>query len=181
MAELPKRLLAGLITLAGLCLAGDAGAATLDQSEPRIVFENGGRIVSMKADGSGRKVLTRRKRAPVAYPWDVSHDSEPEVSVNGESLLFLRTQFGKDRQQVVVSDREGNSQRVVYSSRLSPSRTRWVDLYSPIFTPDDGIMVVKSALIEGKRGNYGQDWIVIMNRNGGERKVRRWARHAQIM
>ncbi|MDQ2623359.1 MAG: hypothetical protein M3Y45_10030, partial [Actinomycetota bacterium] len=57
-----------------LLLTGAAPATALTPPPPpekaEIVFSNGGRIVSIQADGSERTVLTRKYARPRSSEWD---------------------------------------------------------------------------------------------------------------
>ncbi len=81
-----------LIAVLGLALLGVGPAGALsppsaaDQAE--IVFANGGRIVSIKADGSDRRVLTRKGNS-AGVLW-TDRDSAPTVSPDGQVILFSR-------------------------------------------------------------------------------------------
>ena len=83
-------LFAAALLLAAFLLAADRAAAIPPEQLPAatIVFENGGRIVSIKADGTGRKVLTPR-RAKTMIETGI-RDSDPAVSPDGQTVLFSR-------------------------------------------------------------------------------------------
>lgn len=128
-----------LVLAAAAFAAPTSALSPLPPQKAEIVFSNGGRIVSIKADGSQRKVLTRRDKAPVHDPWDRNHDSSPSISPDGGSLLFLRTFMGKGARQVImVAGRDGGSPRAVVTRRTSPSKGVGVDLSGPVWSRADG-------------------------------------------
>ena len=76
--------------LAALCLLAAGPAEGLSPPVPvkaTVYFSNGGRIVSMKADGSERTVLTRKSARPRNT---IFGDRMPEVSPDGQQIVFLR-------------------------------------------------------------------------------------------
>ena len=97
-----------------------------------IVFENGGRIIAMKADGSERRVLTHPGgRNPFMIDGEiVANDSVPSISPDGSKLVFLRGGWSKSRNrtafQVVVANRDGSGKRVIWASKnLIPIELQW--------------------------------------------------------
>ena len=166
-----KKVLVAVVAVTTLALVANASAAVPDPAMSGIVFENGGRIVSIKADGSGRKVLTRKNQEPVAYPWDVGNDAEPEVSPDGSKLLFVRTQFGKNRQQVILANIDGSNARTVFSTRMYMKRGRDVSLHSPVFMPGGGIAMLYSTSHIMRRSSVFRDAILTIRQDGsGSRK-----------
>ncbi|MCB0870616.1 MAG: PD40 domain-containing protein [Solirubrobacterales bacterium] len=95
--------------------AGSASALTPAPDTAEILFENGGRIVSIKADGSDRTVLTRKK-AWVGQPWGMS-DSGPTVSPDGSKVIFGRYYDGFEDgivDGVMVMNRDGSDIHRLY-------------------------------------------------------------------
>lgn len=90
-------LLAGALMVA---LPSQASAEPPPDAESRVVFSNGGRIVSVDSNGSARKVLTRKGK-PVANSFDFfegpeRYDRFPKISPDGSEVLFFRqTDFGE--------------------------------------------------------------------------------------
>lgn len=91
-----------LVALTSNTLTSAAAVSPHPSEKAGIVFSNGGRIVSIKADGSDRKVLTRKKAldgGPIktgtplgALP--VAGDLRPRMSPGGTRMLFNRaTEF----------------------------------------------------------------------------------------
>ena len=109
------RFLAGVLAgmIGCLVLWPGGGQATTPPLAPlaEVVFENGGRIVSIKADGSGRKVLTRKGTDLLRrnYLADIHYfgDSQPAISPDGGKLAFVRYRPAAHSQQVMLADRDG--------------------------------------------------------------------------
>lgn len=82
----------GFMVLGAMSLTGSASAETPSQnSEARIVFSNGGRIIQINADGTGRKVLTHRGKARTPGTFELpTGDRFPSVSPDGRRVLFSR-------------------------------------------------------------------------------------------
>ena len=69
----------------GLLWGPSAGALTPPPPEAKVVFSNGGRILTMNADGSGREVIFGKERQPVnGYLGAL----EPAASPDGQSVVF---------------------------------------------------------------------------------------------
>lgn len=89
------------LVMALLAVPSTAAADTAEQAESRVVFSNGGRIVSVDSNGSARKVLTRKGKVnanSLDFFGDDSKDFDrfPEISPDGLSVLFFRqTDFGE--------------------------------------------------------------------------------------
>jgi hypothetical protein len=69
------------------------GLGAPPEHRAEIVFENGGRIVSIEADGSERRILTRetarpRERSNPFGPIVPVYDSEPSISPDGNRIAF---------------------------------------------------------------------------------------------
>lgn len=139
--------------VAGL-FASTAGALTPPPAEKaEIVFENGGRIVSIKADGSERRILTRKNAVPAPEggpygPVNPVFDRSPSISPDGRNLLFLRQRqdrkTGDSTYEVMVADRDGGNQRVVWTS----GRNGWIDDLA--WAPDGEIVFGRTAYPGGK-------------------------------
>ncbi len=155
----PKRAGSMLATALGvaasfLLLAGPASA--LMPPEPAkagIVFSNGGRIVSMKADGSERTVLTNRSRTPRNGPYG---HTDPQVSPDGTMLLFTDNRREKEwgptawvpRRDVVVANADGTGQ-----GRILKSKGRFT--YTTAAWMPDGSILAPYLEASGKRVKSG--------------------------
>jgi|GEM_PF-1768341 len=140
-------LLAGAFAAIGLLVAAPAGALDPAPEQARIVFSNGGRIISVNADGSGRQVLFGKSRRP-------SNDQlgavNPEVSPDGERLAFafIRESDEGEFSDIWLAEGDGmGAKRVLRANR----RTFYAD---PTFTPD-GRLVVSYFRKEGRRAEAG--------------------------
>ncbi len=133
----PVRSFILLLFLSGFCLfsgGGSASALTQPQATAGLVFENAGRIVSIRADGTERTVLTRKK-AWVGQPWGLS-DSGPLVSPDGSKIMFSRYYDGFQDgivEGVMLMNRDGSELR---------------RLYEP---PEDTEMVAGAWALDGQR------------------------------
>ena len=115
---LRRAVLAGLLGLGSLLAgAGSAGALTpppADKAE--IFFVNGGRILSIKADGTERKVLTRRNGSVSIFS-KVS-DSAPLASPDGQTVLFTRSVDDTPQKSGILAiDREGGTPKRILGPR----------------------------------------------------------------
>jgi Tol biopolymer transport system component len=153
--------LAAMLSLVpALLLAGNAVALSQPPVEKaEIFFTNGGRILSMKADGTDRKVLTR-PNGSVSIFSDVS-DSAPLASPNGQTVLFSRSiEDAPRRSGILAVDRDGGATRKVLGFRSEDEMltavdwnadgTRFYALRLWAVERSDEITVIKSALISAK-------------------------------
>lgn len=86
-------LIAALVAVGVLFALPSIGSASPSGNSPepeRIIFSNGGRIVQVNADGTGRKVLTRQGRVTVPATRSQVQDRHPRVSPDGTRVLFTR-------------------------------------------------------------------------------------------
>ncbi len=106
-----------------LAMPGDSQALTpppADKAE--IFFVNGGRIVSIKSDGTDRKVLTRRNASIRAFS-RVS-DSGPLPSPDGQTVLFTRYADDAPRKSGIFAiDRNGGVPTRVFGPRSDQVET----------------------------------------------------------
>lgn len=111
-----KFVASGLAALAML-LAGTGSAKAAEGAE--LVFESGGRIMSVKADGTGRVNLTPG-REPDSY---LDVESEPVVSPDGERIAYIdhiQPDQGRSFRQLVITNRNGRNRKVLLDSRDYP-------------------------------------------------------------
>ena len=163
------------IALAASCLLVPATRThALTPSAPDkagIVFANGGRIIQINADGTGRKVLTRKNGPVVAErAWDAIipvEDSRPSLSPNGSKLLFQRDRDLEGlswSSGIVVANRDGTGQKEI--AAWKNGGINWL-----AWSPDNRVLVGRYRwdLVNGKEVN--RYWTVSMNTGGAGRKV----------
>ncbi len=129
-------LIAGLVLLcASGFAAGSAQALSVAPEQAEIVFGNAGRIMSMKADGSERKVLTGKGNLRrYMKNNDFGGDMNPQISPDGKHLLFERLgPDGPNRRPhfFMIADRDGSNARVLHRDSK-----RRVFLSDPSWSPD---------------------------------------------
>lgn len=117
-----------IAALAALWLIATPGPSAATMPPPpnkaEIVFENGGRIISIRADGTDRRILTRR-RASMAVDrgsfllGSQVEDSRPSISPDGKALLFLRSVDAGDGlvSKLMLAGRDGTGAREVMRDR----------------------------------------------------------------
>jgi Tol biopolymer transport system component len=123
---------AALVALGMLLTASGATARAEDPA--RIVYSNGGRILTMKSDGTARAVIFGKNRSPLN---DELGASEPDVSPDGNTVVFGFKREARFEDQIdiwrVGSDGKG-ARRLLVSKRG--------ELYGdPAFAPDGRIVV----------------------------------------
>lgn len=128
-----RKLLLGAVALAATCglsytTANSGSAATLAETQsPRIFFSNGGRIVSVREDGSDRRILTRENTRPNLRGLG---DYDPELSPSGESMIFTRwsVRSGGLRSDLLEADSESGKvvRRLVRSDIGGVAGATWV-------------------------------------------------------
>lgn len=175
-ARLRNRACFGLVVASVAILASvappGAGAVSPPSDErAELVFSNGGRIVSIKADGSERKVLTRKAGPVVAERvWDAFipvEDDSASISPDGTRLLFARDRdlpHGAWSTSIVVANRDGSGQREIVTWK-NPGVT-WLG-----FSPDNRVVVGRYIHKSESRKSSSVYWVVSMNQRGGDRKV----------
>ena len=109
--------------LSALALAAADSADSRATTPPpadkaEIFFVNGGRIVSIKSDGTDREVLTR-KHGSVSIFSRVS-DSAPLPSPDGQTVLFTRTARSPGKSGVMAIDHEGGPVRRILGFKADP-------------------------------------------------------------
>lgn len=113
-STLAALLAVGVSLLAGVSVASALTPPPADKAE--IFFVNGSRVVSIKADGSDRKVLTRLKGSVSIF--SKVRDSAPLPSPDGQTVLFTRSADENPRRSgILVMDREGKSIRKLLAPR----------------------------------------------------------------
>lgn len=168
--------------IALLALVGSAGdaaspAAAADPPPPEkaeIVFVNGGRIVSINADGSQRKVLTRKRGRLL----DRSHfdafnpveDRAPSISPDGTRLLFHRIVERKGAPhswtaKLMIANRDGSDPREVLRFRNGV-------IGDPSWDPGgDRIIFERWSSRSTKRGESNRYRILSVRTDGTDRRL----------
>jgi Tol biopolymer transport system component len=140
--------------------AGPAPAQDITPGQAHVVFSNGGRILTMKADGSDREVLFGKDRRSRN---DGLGAIEPDASPDGEKIVFgFRRESGYETLiDVWVMNADGTGARKLLGS--TPNR-RYGDAE---FTADGRIVVARFA----SNRRHGEARIFTMDADGGSRKV----------
>ena len=134
--------------LASAVFAASTAFATEPAPEPaRVVFANGGRVLSIAADGSDRKVLVGKSRNPKN---EQAGASNPEVSPDGDRLSFswVRTRDAGEFSDIWLANGDGTGARRI----LKGDRNNFYA--DPTFTPS-GDLVVAYFRRSGKRAEAG--------------------------
>lgn len=103
------KILLAVAAFLAIALTGSASATSPPQAPAEIVFANGGRIVSIKADGTDRMVLTR-KHGSVSIFSKVT-DSAPLPSPDGQTVLFTRSAKAPGKSGIMAIDHTGGPPR----------------------------------------------------------------------
>jgi len=84
-------------------LIGQAEALSPVSEPATIVYSNGGRLVSIKADGTGREVLTNRGKVRIPGSFRTQGtDRFPSVSPDGEKVLFTRNRVAASENEFTL-------------------------------------------------------------------------------
>ncbi|MBK8294424.1 MAG: PD40 domain-containing protein [Solirubrobacterales bacterium] len=128
-----------------------------------IVFSNGGRIVSMKADGSDRHVLVSRfkriKNTDLGY-------QDPVVSPDGGRIAFVNRLSGDRYSGYVIDVMVANSDGSGATTVLKGTGRKVYS--SPSWSPD-GERLIAALYTERRSGPYGS--VVSVRPDGSDRKV----------
>ena len=127
----------------GLLFPVGAEALSSPEAPAKVYFSNGGRIVSVNADGSDRTVLTRQGK--VTSPEALGHVS-PEVSPDRSRMVFaFRNNSGVVGHRLIMSSVDGTAAEVVLADRPNLAQGR-----TPTWTPDGERLVVAREVQKGK-------------------------------
>lgn len=156
-----RRLGPGLLLVALLVLAPSASHA-LSFPPPRaeVVFANGGRVLTMKSDGSDRKVVFGKRRNPKN---DGLGATEPVASPDGETVAFayLRQAGGREFFDIWTVGTDGRGARRLLKSG------RGQLFGDPTFMPNGRLMV--AFLKPGPR--FIRTGLLTLAPEGGDRKT----------
>jgi len=157
---------AGALALAFIsALAAPSKAVSAAQAPGEIVFANHGRIVSVKADGTGRRVLTRAQAKVGTRDWMASvfpvGDAKPAISPDGARLAFLRSvpEGARDRTKVMVADRDGSGPRSLAEDHGG--------LILEVGWQGDRVVFERVTFRRDGRGGFEQDDILAVPVTGG--------------
>ena len=153
-------LLAAILTTV-CAMSGSAGASPAPATgSAEIVFSNGGRILRMNADGSGREVIFGRDRNPVN---DEFGAVEPAVSADGRKIVFgFRREAAYDSlTDIWVMDSDGSAARRLLRSNRNDQ------FGDPAFTAKGRIIVAQFR----HHGRRGEARVFTMDLDGKQRKT----------
>lgn len=169
-------LFASLLIAAGFSLLGVGPASALTPPEPEkaeLLYSNGGRILSIKADGSDRQVLASRfdkvENTPFGY-------TEPAVSPDGSKIAFADRRsgdlgledwsFGGETLDYVADIRVMNADGTGSTRILSGNSN---NRYSaPSWSPDGERLIAAYNWTRGKSQTGG---IISFRPDGSDRKI----------
>lgn len=155
-----KRLLAVGIVVASV-FAG-TGNGTAAEPPAKIVFETGSRLASVNADGTGWKLLTRKR----AFPGTLrgGFDFDPAGSPDGKTILFYRDNGSWDGKTagLFTMAADGSAQRMIFPERKGQ------ELGSATWSAD-GSRIYLSFNLYGKKGETAQ--LISINPDGTGRTV----------
>ena len=141
----------GVAAFAGLSLiAGSPASSAVEPVDvPEIVFDNGGRIVGMNADGTDRKViLGNRKHALQGFGRPGWHS--PEVSPDGSSMIVQKNERLRGnpfpKYSIFITDRDGSGARGILGDDRSNSYFN-----TPAWMPDGTIAAVRQTEYKRRR------------------------------
>jgi len=170
--------------LAAACLICSGAAQALTPTEPEkaeIVYSNGGRILSIKADGSDRRVLTRPGKVVRSFFDRQWGDRLPKLSPDGTRMIFVRKTvdspsvpffFADDRNMLANADGTGARQILKPSGKVSYDEVSWM--------PDGSIVAAKRLTRGPNLGFRTERSVVTMNLDGSnQRTVFRLGDHLQ--
>jgi len=164
-----RGLLAGLFVLTIGCLTGSSAWALSPPPPPekaQIFYSNGGRILSMNADGTNRRFVTGAGNLNRHEYGDELGDTQPQVSPDGKRLLFTRVVQTRKRGQVgryMVASLDGGGAKPVRGAFGWKIRYR-----DPSWSPDgEELIFARSEMV----GRYDKSSIVAVRPEGGERTI----------
>jgi dipeptidyl aminopeptidase/acylaminoacyl peptidase len=141
-------LAAGLGCLGLLFPAGSA-ALTPPEAPAKVYFSNGGRIISINADGSGRTVLTRHDRVTFPGRLGQTGDFSPEVSPDNSRMVYsFVNSDGPDysrKNRVMLASADGSGAERILADRPNVAQGR-----TPTWTPNGQRLVAIKEVTKGR-------------------------------
>lgn len=163
-------LFCGLTSLALLALLSEpAGATSPKQAPGEVVFSNYGRIVSVKADGTGRKILTRKNlrvgTRDMSEEFFPMGDGHPTVSEDGTRLAFLRTTPTEEdwTVHVMVAGRDGSNPVSIASYETG--------FINSLDWSGDRLVITRMTFGEDGQGEFEDDEFVSLATDGSGEQV----------
>jgi TolB protein len=141
-----------------------AGALSPPEAPAKIYFSNGGRIVSVNADGSDRTVLTRQGK--VTWPGFLGQTGHfsPQVSPDRSRMVFTfrnaDSPTNDDANRVIIASADGSGAQQVLADRPNLRGD-----HMPTWTPDGERLVVVGEAQNGKRST---PFVVAVRPDGSE-------------
>jgi Tol biopolymer transport system component len=135
------KIVAAGLGMFGLLFPVAAGALSPPEAPAKVYFSNGGRIVSVNADGSDRTVLTRQGK--VTWPGTLGQTGHfsPEISPDRSRMVYTFRNPDSpdydDANRVMIASVDGSGAKRILADRpnLAGGRT-------PTWTPDGARLVV---------------------------------------
>ncbi len=157
-----ERLAAGLAALLAAMILMPAASQALTPERPlaKLAYSNGGRILAMNVDGTGRKVIFGKERNPTN---DYLGALEPVSSPDGETIAFgfKRQSRINDLFDIWTVGSDGSGARRILKSN---ARVQYGD---PTFMPG-GRLMVAFFRENGRRSATG---LISIGIDGGDRKT----------
>jgi hypothetical protein len=153
-----------LLAAAGLLLLGTGSAVALappEDEKAEIVLTSGGRVVSIAADGSDRKILSRP--GPLGNGYLEVEDYSPSISPDGSSLLFTRDDQEESATKIIVANRDGSLPHTVLAESENGE-----SFWGAVWSSDGSRIFVPRFLERRNRLDFG---ISSIGRNGDGYRV----------
>jgi hypothetical protein len=175
------RFLAAGLGCLGLLFPAGSAALTPPEAPAKVYFSNGGRIVSIKADGSERTVSTRPGKVIRSLSEGPQGDRFPKVSPDGTRILFFRETVDarfepifSTRGKNMLAGSDGSGAREILKPKPGTS-------YREVSWMPDGSIVAAKLVSRGKKFGYRDERsVVTMDLDGSnERTVFRLRYHLQ--
>jgi Tol biopolymer transport system component len=158
------KIVAAGVGVLGLLFPVAAGALSPPEAPAKVYFSNGGRIVSVNADGSDRTVLTRKGK--LTWPGTLGQTGHfsPEVSPDGSRMVYMSRSLKQsdlgDGNRLMIASTDGSGVQEILADRpnLKSGRT-------PTWTPDGGRLVVVGEVQDSRRS---MPYVVSLRPDGSE-------------